>query len=332
MDGGGRILQPITRPLGLWTAELHSFFSNIPGQLADDLGAIAQKSSPPRRVRSNPRRHAPGVWMDRAAEWLSRPNATEVAGQLCSVIVVGGAIVMGVISGGHAQAFGEGLARIADSMAAAGGLRITSVEISGNAVIDDETIIDTAGLTPGGSLIGIDAGHARTRLEALPWVASARVQKFFPDTLAIDVVERKPYAVWQHDGAFHIIDRTGRPLRPASVDQLPELPVVVGEGAGETAATLFTELSRHPEVARHVVASVRVADRRWSLHLDRGIEVKLPEARMDKALARLAGLVRDKDILRRDIDLVDMRIDGRVFVRVRKDEDEAGATGAEART
>ncbi|MCC0012016.1 MAG: cell division protein FtsQ/DivIB [Rhodobiaceae bacterium] len=330
MDGGRRILQQVARPFGKRPAELSSFFSSIPGQFADDLNYLAEQTAPPKRVRSNPRRHAAGAWIDRILDRLSQPKATDIAGQACSVIVLGGAIAMGVVTGGHMEAFGNGLLRIADAAAAASGLRITSVEISGNDVIDDETILDTAGLAPGGSIIGIDAGRARMRLEALPWIASARVQKLFPDRLAVDVVERTPFAVWQHDGEFHIIDRTGVKLRPSSIDQLPDLPIVVGRGAADGAEILFSQLKRYPEVASHVIASVRVADRRWSLHLDRGIEVKLPEEHMEAALERLARLARDGQLLKRDIDLIDMRIADHVFVRPRAGEDGKRISRAEA--
>ncbi|MCC0047692.1 MAG: cell division protein FtsQ/DivIB [Tepidamorphaceae bacterium] len=330
MDGGRRILQSLARPFGKRPAELSSFFSSIPGQFADDLNYLAEKTAPPRRVRSNPRRHAAGAWIDRILDRLSRPKATEIAGSACSVIVLGGAIAMGIVSGGHTEAFGNGVLRIVDQTAAASGLRITSVEISGNKVIDNEAILDTAGLTPGGSLLGIDANRARQRLEALPWIASARVQKLFPDTLAVDVVEREPFAVWQHDGEFHVIDRTGIKLRPSSIGQLPDLPIVVGKGAADGAAILFSQLARYPEVGKHVIASVRIADRRWSLHLDRGIEVKLPEEHVEAALERLAQLQRSDELLKRDIDLVDMRFDGRVFVRPRADGDgkKVARTGA----
>ncbi|MFN0264289.1 cell division protein FtsQ/DivIB [Tepidamorphus sp. 3E244] len=260
-----------------------------------------------------------GVWLDRATERLSRPNATEAIGQVCGVVVLAGSVIFGIVTGGHAEAFGQGLLRVVDGAAASSGLRITSVEISGNEVLDDEAIVDTAGLLPGVSLIGIDANRARDRLQALPWVASARVQKFFPDTLSIDVVERVPFAVWQHDGQFHIIDRTGVLLRPASVDQLPELPVVVGAGAADSAANLIAELLRHPAVARHVIAGVRIADRRWSLHLDNGIEIKLPEQGMEHALSRLSKLANEGDILRRDLKTIDLRIAGRVFVLPREE-------------
>lgn len=317
MDGGRRILQSVTRPQGPRAAEPSSFFARISGHVQSNLDHLSKRTSPPRRVRSRPRRHAAGAWADAIAERLSAPRVIDIAVHTGSIFVLGGAIVLGIFTGGHAETFTNGLVRVVDQAAAASGLRVTAVEISGNRVIDDEAVLDTAGLVPGGSLVGFDARRARVRLESLPWIASARVQKFFPDTLAIDVVERQPFAVWQHEGAYHIIDDTGVLLRPVSIEQLPDLPVVVGKGGGDGAAILFGALSRHPGIATKVIASVRVAERRWTLHLENGIEVRLPEHGLETALIQLADLDRQARMLKRDVALIDLRIAGRVFVRPR---------------
>ncbi len=265
--------------------------------------------------------------LERVARPLSRPDVLATSFNIFAAALIGGALGLGVAAGGHGTAFAQGAARVVDAAAAAIGFRVRSVVIAGNSVLDDETIIDTVGLAPGGSLIAIDAAEARTRLEALTWVAEARVQKLYPATLSVRVTERRPFAVWQRNGELFIIDRAGTVLRPANAGQLPPLPIVAGAGAHAGAATLFTQLAAHPQIADQVAASVRVAERRWTLHLDNGIEVRLPEAGMAQALDRLAWLAREQELLERDIDLVDMRIGTRVFVRQRSED--ATGTGGE---
>jgi cell division protein FtsQ len=75
-------------------------------------------------------------------------------------------------------------------------------------------------------------------------------------------------------------------------------------------------LDRFPELRAHVRASVLVADRRWNLWLDSGIDVRLPEFDADKALDRLAALERDDKLLSRDITVVDLRLHDRVTVQL----------------
>ena len=46
------------------------------------------------------------------------------------------------------------------------------------------------------------------------WVKDARVSRRLPDTLVIDIVERKPAALWQNEGRLALIDCRGSRARP----------------------------------------------------------------------------------------------------------------------
>jgi cell division protein FtsQ len=65
-----------------------------------------------------------------------------------------------------------------------------------------------------------------------------------------------------------------------------------------------------------VHASILVADRRWTLRLVNGIDVRLPETDTDAALHRLVDLDRDKKLLTRDVAMIDLRLPDRVTVRL----------------
>jgi cell division protein FtsQ len=59
-----------------------------------------------------------------------------------------------------------------------------------------------------------------------------------------------------------------------------------------------------------------VAERRWNLRLKNGVDVRLPEFDVERALDQLVGLDRDKKILSRDIVSIDLRLPDRVTVRL----------------
>lgn len=85
-----------------------------------------------------------------------------------------------------------------------------------------------AGVSPGTALPFVDTGAVARRVEALPWVAHARVHRELPHGLTIVVTERVPAAwVRRAPGAVAIVDRSGRVLADAT--QPPEgLPEVQG--------------------------------------------------------------------------------------------------------
>jgi cell division protein FtsQ len=63
-------------------------------------------------------------------------------------------------------------------------------------------------------------------------------------------------------------------------------------------------------------AAVLVAGRRWDLHLDNGVTVKLPEKGAREALQRLVKLDVERELLARDVSVVDLRLPDRVTVRL----------------
>ena len=63
-----------------------------------------------------------------------------------------------------------------------------------------------------------------------------------PDTLVIDIVEREPAALWQDKQRLALIDAEGVVLDRVPVDQMPDLPLLIGPGANAPGAGSSTRL------------------------------------------------------------------------------------------
>ena len=144
--------------------------------------------------------------------------------------------------------------------------------------------------------------------------------RLLPSTLQVVVEERTPFAVWQKNGQTFVVDSEGVVLAPALRDAYPALPFVVGEGAGTNAAQLVAELAAHDDLKEHLLAAIRVGDRRWTLKLISGTDIMLPDDNVPEALASLAKLDGEQDVLERDIAAVDLRLLDRITVRLREAE------------
>src|SRR5262249_31790109 len=140
--------------------------------------------------------------------------------------------------------------------------------------------------------------------------------KLYPDRLQISVTEREAFALWQKDGRISVIADDGTVLEPFVPRRFVVLPLLVGRGAQTRAKELVMLLDRYPEVRDLVRASVLVAERRWNLRLKNGIDVRLPETDVDRALNTLIMLDRGKNLLARDITIVDLRLADRVTLRL----------------
>ncbi|MFK8250245.1 cell division protein FtsQ/DivIB [Ancylobacter terrae] len=223
----------------------------------------------------------------------------------------------GIQRGGHVESVIETGRDVVDAAANVAGFRIQVVNLSGQSHVSPNEILATAGVKPTSSLPFLDAEGARTRLEQLAWIKQATVQKLYPDRLDILVVEREGFALWQKGGKINVIARDGTVIAPYSDDpRFVRLPIVVGDGAEKHVVEVVEALDRVPGVRDQVRAAIRVADRRWTLKMRNGIDVRLPEQDIDGALAALAVLDRDKQLLTRDVTVIDLRLSDRVSVRL----------------
>lgn len=224
--------------------------------------------------------------------------------------------VAGMIDGGHWPDVKHEMLTLHETTANALGFRVVAVQTEGqNALTDDEVLL-ALGIKDDTSLPFLDVKSARERLMANPLVADATVKKLFPDRLTVHLVERKPYALWQHDGKVQILADDGTPIDEFRDSRFAHLPLVVGPSANKKAQALLDALAFAPKIKAETYAAVYVAERRWNLRLRSGIEVKLPEADFAAALARLEALQAKQNLFAKDITTVDLRSPAHVVVKL----------------
>jgi cell division septal protein FtsQ len=103
---------------------------------------------------------------------------------------------------------------------------IESVRVSGAVYTDADVLDDVVEDLRGTAVLLADTGAAEERLEAIPWVESARVRTDFPDAATIEIRERTPLITMQGaDGLFRVLDREGRILD--SIEGQPVAMVLV---------------------------------------------------------------------------------------------------------
>ncbi len=111
-------------------------------------------------------------------------------------------------------------------------LDVDHVTISGTGRTSSTVARRSTGINLGRAMISVDPAAAEARLERLPWVARASVQRHWPATVAVRIVERRPVAVVSRTGITRVLDRTGRVLGPATASDLARLPHVAGDVPG----------------------------------------------------------------------------------------------------
>jgi cell division protein FtsQ len=155
----------------------------------------------------------------------------------------------------------------------------------------------------------VDVAEIRRRLLAFGWVQDARVSRRLPDSLVIDIVERKPAALWQNQGQLALIDQEGVVLDRVPVDKMPDLPLLIGPGANAQEQQLSRMMASVPSLKPQLASATWVGSRRWDLSFQSGEIVSLPEGDGDSraALAKFAQNDRSSGLLGRGILRFDLR-------------------------
>lgn len=99
-------------------------------------------------------------------------------------------------------------------------VRVRQVAITGVDVVDPYAVAAAANLDAR-SLVTIDLDSAAARIQALPGVASATVERDWPQGVSIAVEEQQGWGYWQAAGRRVMVDGDGEPLvlaRPPSSD------------------------------------------------------------------------------------------------------------------
>lgn len=246
-----------------------------------------------------------------------------------AVMLLGASLISGGVDGGAFNYPGSPFNNFNGRVAGLFGLAADDIRISGLMHHDPETVLGHIGVKPGGSLVGFDADEARILLESLDWVADAEVRRTFPNQLEVTLNEREPFAIWQMDGNYSVIDKEGVEMSGLNPLSLRQLPLVSGKGANVAVAGYVNQMEAIPDLMLKVQAAARVGERRWTLYLDNGVKIDLPEDDVDAALKRVAELDATQNILSKGIREVDLRTKDRIVIALAEAVD---PKGAEAKT
>ncbi len=210
---------------------------------------------------------------------------------------------------------GRGFDQFVYDLTAGMGLSVQEVLVYGREATRPIELLAALGIGRGDPILMLDPDVARDRIEGLPWVREAWVQRQLPDTVVVRIEERRPLALWQNEQRLTLIDDEGEVLGDGEVGAFADLPQVVGADAPDHAPQFLPMLAAEPEVAGRVSAAVRIGGRRWDLRLDNGVAVRLPEDDVPLALHRLARLQREEGLFDRDVLAIDLRIADHLVIR-----------------
>jgi cell division protein FtsQ len=177
-------------------------------------------------------------------------------------------------------------------------LDVDHVRVAGTQRVPAGDVRRASGVRPGDAILFVDTAAAQGRVEQLPWVDEARVERHLPGELEIQVIERVP-AVWarRSPDSVALIDKRGRvladtPEPQADLSELGGVATIPPIGQDVEPRGVAGVVGHLPAELRARVAAVVTSGGAVKLVLRDGPEVRLgpPDDIAAKARAAVAVL------------------------------------------
>jgi cell division protein FtsQ len=208
---------------------------------------------------------------------------------------------------------------VSDSFVAATGrvgFCLSDVLVEGRQHAPIDKILKVVNVRRGDPLLSYDPYQIKRNLEEISWIRQATVKRQLPDIIFIQLNERHPVALWQHQQRHYLVDEQGVVISSDNLEAFDKLPIIVGGDAPVHAPHILHLLEKFPDIRNKITALVRVGERRWDLHLDRTLQIKLPETNVEEALVRLNLLIQQKKVNPREVSVVDLRVKNQMVMRL----------------
>ena len=247
--------------------------------------------------------------------WL--PISEEQWQRISLAAILGAAAVLAWIVASFAGVPAMAEAQLA-TVSRSAGFEVRRVEVRGTKNLNELKVYERALAERERAMTMVDVAALRAELLQLSWVEDARVSRQLPDTLVIDIVERKPAAVLRKVDKLVLIDATGHELEVVGPARAQGKLVVSGLGAGQQVVALQALMAAAPALKPQLREAEWIGNRRWNFTFKTGQVLALPEgadlsAKALMTFARLDGVNR---LLGGKVAAFDMRAGDRIYLRV----------------
>lgn len=243
---------------------------------------------------------------------------TQISSVVFGLVMVVAMIVAGAaMLGGSLSQMGQRWGSAMDGVSRSVGLSVDTVEVIGLEHVPAvaRQVKSAAMIEPGENMFRADPHLIRRRVEETRLVAKVRVYRLWPDTVMIYADAAQPTALWNDGERWAVVDSLGRLMPRARASDHRELVKSIGAGGPEAVPSLDKALTLVPSLRQEIDHARRVSNRRWDVVLRSGAVVKLPsDESLSDGLEVFSKIENQAELVRRPLSVIDLRVEGRVFL------------------
>ena len=188
------------------------------------------------------------------------------------------------------------------------GFKIKNVLISGTHNLSQDYLRNIINTQNHINILNVNLNTIYNKIIQNSWVEETYVERILPDTIKIKVLEKKPIAIWQNQNGNKLITVNGDVIYHANINKFKNsFPIIKGEKSKENISSILKILETNKNFAKNIWSLTFINQRRWDLHFNQGLIVRLPSQDIIKAWQKIIKLQTNYNILNLRLTEIDLR-------------------------
>ena len=200
------------------------------------------------------------------------------------------------------------------------GFIIKNIEISGVNNLNKNDIIKIINPYNDLNIFNVNIKNIYKEIKNNTWIKKASIEIIYPNTIKILLTEKKPIAIWQNRYGNSLITKSGDVIFEKNLEKFKNyLPIVIGQNAHKNAHSILKILGINKDFVKNVWSLTYVNERRWDVHFNQGLTIKLPSDSIAKAWGKVLYLDKKFNILNLDLTELDLRNSSQILGKINID-------------
>ena len=188
------------------------------------------------------------------------------------------------------------------------GFKIENILITGTRNLSNNYIKDIIEIYKDGSIFNIDLSSIYNKIKQNSWVKEVSVERVLPNIIKIKILENQPIAIWQNKKNNKLITANGDIIFDGNVNDFKnDFPIIKGNKSKENISSILEILETNQNFYENIWSLTFINERRWDLHFNQGLVVRLPSKDIKKAWEKIIKLQKNYNILNLKLTEIDLR-------------------------
>ena len=200
------------------------------------------------------------------------------------------------------------------------GFKIENVLITGTLNLSENYIKDIIETHNDGSIFNIDLSLIYNKIKQNSWVKEVSIERILPNIIKIKIIENEPIAIWQNKKDNKLITANGDIIFDGNVNDFKnDFPIIKGKKSVENIFSILKILKTNQNFSKNIWSLTFINERRWDLHFNQGLVVRLPSKDIKKAWQKIIKLQKHYNVLNLRLTEIDLRNPNQILGKINFD-------------